>query len=491
MFRRPTFFFLLLLLFLGACAGSRKPAREISCEADLSGLKVGVVTGSCYDLEYSARKDVEVFRFNNETDQANAIVQGLVDAGIHDEVVFTAEMLKEHGMKVAYKGDQEFPAAFGFRKSDRALLNSFNEFLAGAKADGTVDSLCVVWLDCDGIYPDPLRVYPNKGEGEPIVIGTAGTMPPISYRIGQDWFGLESEIMYLFGEYTGRPIVFKSLAPASVMMSLETGDIDIMMGCVFVTEERQQRFAFSDVYHYYHSACFVKDEAVARASVSFWERLKADIYQNLIREQRWRFITDGLWETVKITLLAILLGSVLGIGLCSMAGSKRRWLKKTASLYGSFMQGIPVLVLLMIMFYVVLGSSGINATYIAVITFGLNFASGAGSAYRTALDSVPKGQTEAGLALGFTRLQTFGHIVLPQAVKTGLPLYTGQCVSLLKGTSIVGYIAIHDLTRAGDLIRSRTFDAFLPLLVVTILYFLLAWLLAWLLKLIFNRTRKI
>jgi polar amino acid transport system substrate-binding protein len=136
-----------------------------------------------------------------------------------------------------------------------------------------------------------------------------------------------------------------------------------------------------------------------------------------------------------------------------------------------------MLVLLLIMFYVILAKSGLNPTTVAVIAFALNFASGASGVYGTSLDAIPRGQTEAGLALGFTRLQTFTHIVLPQALKRGLPLYKSQCIALLKGTSIVGYIAIIDLTRAGDIIRGRTFDALVPLLLVTIIYFILAWLL--------------
>lgn len=491
MFRRTTILFLFSLLLTAACSGgaARKPA--ISCEEDISGLKVGVVTGSCYDMDLSARGDVQVFRFNTETDQANAIMRGQVDVGVHDEVVFSPDKLKDMGLKVAFKGKESYPAAFGFRKTEKELLSAYNEFFAQAVEKGIVDSLSNVWLDCDGDYPDPLHVYSNKGTGKPIVVGTAGGVAPVSFRIDRDWFGIESELMYLFGEYLDRPVVFKSLATTSIMMSLQTGDIDIMMGCVFVTEERLQRFDFSTPYHYYHCSYFVRDENAGHAGGSLWQKLKDGIQQNLIVEDRWRFITDGLWETIKITLLSILLGSILGIGLCFMSGSRRKWIKQTASLYGAFMQRIPMLVLLLIMFYVVFGGAGIGASNIAVIAFGLNFAASAGGVFRTALDSVPFGQTEAGLALGFTRFQTFANIVLPQAVKKGLPLYTGQCVALLKGTSIVGYIAIHDLTRASDLIRSRTFDALLPLLVVTILYFLLAWLIAWLLKLIFKPKRRI
>ena len=130
----------------------------------------------------------EVLRFNTEADQANAIVNGLVDVGVHDEVVFAPDHLKEMGLKVAFKGKESYPAAFGFRKSEKELLSAYNEFFARATASGVVDSLRAVWLDCDGQYPDPLHVYPNNEPGEPIVVGTAGAVAPVSFRIEQDWF---------------------------------------------------------------------------------------------------------------------------------------------------------------------------------------------------------------------------------------------------------------------------------------------------------------
>lgn len=138
------------------------------------------------------------------------------------------------------------------------------------------------------------------------------------------------------------------------------------------------------------------------------------------------------------------------------------------------------------MFYVVFASAGLSGSTVAIITFALCLAWSAGSIFDTSISSVPKGQTEAGLSLGFTPLKTFTGIVFPQAVKKGLPLYTGECVSLLKTTSIVGYIAIVDLTRASDIIRSRTFDAFVPLLIITVFYFVLAWFI----RLLLNRLLK-
>ena len=135
-----------------------------------------------------------------------------------------------------------------------------------------------------------------------------------------------------------------------------------------------------------------------------------------------------------------------------------------------------MLVFLMVMFYVVLSSSGLTGRWVAVISFAINFSAYACEIFRTGIDSVDRGQTEAGLAMGFTRIGTFFNFVLPQALKNILPVFKNEAISLIKGTSIVGYVAIQDLTKASDIIRARTFDAFFPLIIITIIYFLLAWL---------------
>ena len=186
-------------------------------------------------------------------------------------------------------------------------------------------------------------------------------------------------------------------------------------------------------------------------------------------------------------MLAILIGTILGMCVCAALRSRRRWVRSAAGLYGSFIQGTPTLVLLLIMFYVVFASSGLSASSVAIITFAFSFASSAGNIFNSSISTVPVGQTEAGLSLGFTPFKTFTGIVLPQALRHGLPLYAGDCVKLLQSTSIVGYIAIQDLTRASDLIRSRTFDALIPLLIITIIYFVLAWLIRKLLNLLLIR----
>ena len=174
---------------------------------------------------------------------------------------------------------------------------------------------------------------------------------------------------------------------------------------------------------------------------------------NLISEDRYRMILDGLQVTLLITFCAAIFGTLLGGLVCWMRMSRRKWVSTTAKVYIDIMRGTPVLVLLMLMYYVVMAPVNATGIVVAIVTFALNMAAYVSEMLRTAIEGIDRGQTEAGLALGYTRRQTFFKIVLPQVVKAVMPVYQGEVISLLKGTSIVGYIAVADMTRASDLIR--------------------------------------
>ena len=210
---------------------------------------------------------------------------------------------------------------------------------------------------------------------------------------------------------------------------------------------------------------------------------------NLIVEDRYRMILDGLQVTLLITLCAAVLGTLLGGLVCWMRMSRRAWLRQVARVYIDLMRGTPVLVLLMLMYYVVMAPMDATGIVVAIVTFAMNTAAYISEMLRTTIQSIDRGQTEAGLALGFTPRQTFFRIVLPQVVRAVMPVYQGEIVSLLKGTSVVGYIAVADMTRASDLIRSRTFDAFFPLILTAVIYFLVAWLIGLLLQSLVQRQR--
>ena len=168
---------------------------------------------------------------------------------------------------------------------------------------------------------------------------------------------------------------------------------------------------------------------------------------------------------------------MLGFAFCGLRLSKNKIADSLALLYIRLMQGLPMVVLLMILFYIVFAKTGLDGLWVAVIGFGMNFGAYVSEMIRTGILAVDKGQMEAALALGYTRRKAFLKMVLPQAARHFLPVFQGEFISLVKMTSVVGYIAIQDLTKASDIIRSRTYEAFFPLVTTAIIYFIIAWLL--------------
>lgn len=471
---------LIALGSLQACSNRPEGSLELHSEDDLAGLTLSCSTGSYYEMVYSKRDDLTLFVSNSEADCLQALLQGFCDVFVSDEVIFSDAQLSRLGVRTAMIGEESFDVAFAIRKGNVEMARKMNAFLASAP----LKEIIAHWLHGGPAVPLPQAdIDPGA---VPLRCAVGMNMEPVSFLgEGGKWYGFEIEILQHFAAWLGRPIEFKYQDLLSAMMALDTGAADVCSGSIFVTDERKKNMDFSMPYHTCHPAFFVRD-ASALNRPGMKERLR----MTLSTEKRWKLIASGLAETLKITFFSILLGTVFGVGVCACRRSRKKWLRRFAGLYGDFIDGIPTLVLLLIMFYVVFAGTGVNASLVAVVSFALCFASSSGSIFDAAISSVPHGQTEAGLSLGFTPMKTFTGIVFPQALRRGLPLYAGECVSLLKSTSIVGYIAISDLTRASDLIRSRTFDALLPLAIVTILYFVLAWLIRCLLSLALLRKKK-
>ena len=483
---KPNFISLFLVLLvpaLVACSGERLSGIEPQSPEELAGLRVATVAGSSYEMELSSRKDIKLDLYNSDSDLLQALLNEKVDVIVHDEVVYNAVVRKEHGVKICHVEDTTFPTAFLFRDDETELAQVMTDIQHRMIADGSMQKLKDFWLTDRYALAGEYTHIPDETSGKPLRVASSTDSAPLAFMIDGEWYGLEIDLLRELGKELHRPLEIKRYDSGSTLLAVSSGLADVLCGCIFITPEREEEFRFSEPYHGYHPAYFVNDREAQKAEETLVSGFKRSFRKNIIAENRWKFIVGGLWETLKISFLAIFLGSILGIFVYAMTRSRKRWLRTFANVYNGFMAGIPELVLLLILSYVVFARSGLPADIIAVIAFALFFAAGASDIYGSSLDSIPHGQTEAGLALGFTPLQTFFNIVLPQAVRRGLPLYRGQCISLLKGTSIVGYIAIQDLTRAGDVIRSRTFDAVVPLMVVTILYFLLVWLIGLLLKL--------
>ncbi|NTU58374.1 MAG: amino acid ABC transporter permease [Chlorobiaceae bacterium] len=208
---------------------------------------------------------------------------------------------------------------------------------------------------------------------------------------------------------------------------------------------------------------------------SFFSSIAESFHSNIIEENRYLLIVNGLKTTAIIAVLSTVLGTFLGALICYMRMSRNPLLNLPAKAYIFIQRGTPLLVSLMLMYYVVFASVDINPVIVSIIAFGLNFAAYVAEIYRAGINSIDKGQMEAGIAMGFTKFRTILYVILPQTIQRILPVYKGEFISLLKMTSVVGYIAVQDLTKASDIIRSRTFDAFFPLCMVAILYIFISW----------------
>ncbi|MBR3558953.1 MAG: ABC transporter permease subunit [Bacteroidales bacterium] len=480
--------FLFIVLCFIACEKKeeQQPAdKEITTIEDLNGKVVGTLTGSSFEIDMAGNSYFRIVRQPTLPDLIASLHKGRIDAILYDEVSLSDSLLRKNGIKIAFRTEKSYPCAFACAKSNIDLVNKFNEFLSKLKASGELLEITGKWMEAIDYAKVPMPETSDSLPGEPIVVGTYYTTAPISYMIGHDWYGFEIEILNRFGEYIGRPVEYRLFDFSALVPALQSGSIDIAGGMLFATQERQRLLALTDTYYYGYGAYFIVDKSAEKGrSVPDMSDIKGSVNSNLLVENRWLFLAKGLWVTIEITLLSLLFGSMLGIGLLAMRRSHRKWMITTAKMYSSILKGIPLVVLLMILFYIVL--VGVNSVAVAVVAFSMTFASTFANMMDNAITAIGENTYKAGLALGFTPAQILRYITGPQALKDIRPQYKSEAVSLIKNTSVVGYLAIQDLTRACDMIRARTFEAVFPLFLITIIYFILAWLMGKLLDFLFK-----
>ena len=236
----------------------------------------------------------------------------------------------------------------------------------------------------------------------------------------------------------------------------------------------------------------------------FFENLQRQFVLNFIDDNRWRYLWQGLGNTLKITFIALILGVILGAVIAIIRAS---WDKNSSEmkkgfgrfvmkllngfckLYLTIFRGTPVVVQLLIIYFVIFVGSN-NGVAVAALAFGLNSAAYVAEIVRSGIMSIDEGQFEAGRSLGFNYVQTMWHIILPQAIKNILPALGNEFIVLLKETSVAGYIGVIDLTKGGDIIRGRTFSAFMPLIAVALIYLIMVIFLEKLLAGLENRLRN-
>lgn len=218
-------------------------------------------------------------------------------------------------------------------------------------------------------------------------------------------------------------------------------------------------------------------------------------YLNFIADDRWKYLVNGLKVTLTITFFALIIGVVLGFLVAIVRSTydktgKLKILNLICKVYLTVIRGTPVVVQLLIIYFIIFGSVDINKTLVAVMAFGFNSGAYVAEIFRSGIMSIDDGQFEAGRSLGFNYAQTMFYIIMPQAFKNVLPALGNEFIVLLKETSVSGYIALEDLTKGGDIIRSRTYDAFMPLIAVAVIYLVMVMIFTKLVNMLERRLRN-
>lgn len=379
--------------------------------------------------------------------------------------------------------DEDIAAAV--RKGNTELLDKVNAILDKYMSDGTMDAIFANWMSDDGSdAPYDQSGIPAIGEDAPVLnVGIAANREPMCFIKDNGYAGVDCELIERIAYELGMRVEYQDMTFSSLIPSLESDRVDIIISNVTVTEERSQVVDFTHVYFQNPQVLLMRkaDAAADTTEITksgwdaFWSGLKDSFTRTFITENRWKLVLNGLGVTVLISLCSFVIGSLWGGVICTLLRSRRKIASVPARVYVRLLQGTPIVVLLMILYYIVFKDFDINAVIVAIIGFALNLGAYTSQIFKTAIESVDKGQIEAASAMGFNKFQVFIKIIFPQAARNALPVYKGEFISLVKSTSIVGYIAIQDLTKVSDIIRSRTYEAFFPLIATALIYFVVTY----------------
>ena len=475
----------------GSAAAVTASAGDGDVFAQLEGKTAGVMSGTPQDQIIKGNvRDVTLQYFSSSSDMTLALETDKIDYFVLSSTNYPgfAEQYPDFGYISQPMITYETGAIFPKNSRGDELRSEFNAYVARIRESGELEELQRRWL-VSGDYED--IDIPESGENGSVTMATSTTLKPFSFMRDGRPAGFDVAIVAGFCREAGLGLTIENVDFAGMLSGIAAEKYDIAAGMISKTEERTGSVSFSDAYYLLDIVAFVRadefpaadvvmlddlgtGDASSAAAASRGNALADGIRRTLLDEGRWRQVLSGLGVTLLITGGGFALANVLGAAFCAMSMSRSRALRAISTAYSALMQGLPVVVILMLLYYVAFGRARVDNVLVSAAGFGLVFGAYLAQLFRGGIEGVERGQTEAALASGLTPRQAFLGIVLPQAARSVLPGYFSDLISLLKGTSVVGYIAVMDLTRVGDIIRSNTFEAFVPLLAVAVIYLAIA-----------------
>jgi len=455
-------------------ADAQAKSKTIKTVDDLKGAKIGVqlgTTGDIYSSDYEGDKEgTTVERYNKMADAVQALKQNKIDCVIIDEQPALTVAKDNSDLKIL---EEEFVSeeyAICIAKGNDELTDKINSALEELKSDGTIKSIISNYIGEEkGKHPYKTPAG-TKYSGKKLVAATNATFPPYEYYENEKVTGIDIDIITAIGDRLGMKVEIADMEFDAIINSVSSGKADVGIAGLTVTKDRLKSINFSNSYAKSKQVIIVKAGKEGN-KIGIVEKFK----KNFIKDNRWKYITKGLKNTLIIAIFSAILGIILGflvafVRVTHDRTGKIKLLNRVCKLYLTVVRGTPMMIQLLIMYYVIFKSVNVDKVLVAVLAFAVNSGAYVAEILRSGIMSVDNGQFEAGRSLGLTYKVTMMSIILPQAVKNVLPALCNEFITLLKETSICGYIGLNDLTRGGDIIRSNTFDAFMPLILVAIIY---------------------
>ena len=419
----------------------KSAVAEIEKVTDLAGKKVGVrAAGTLHLLAEKFVKDVNYVYFTEYTDAVQALLAGKIDAILIDEPIATCFVnQKPEQLKIAsiFVDDE-----YGFcLPKNSPLLGRASAVVEKMEKSGDLAKLKAKWCGNDPdkkVLEDWSKQFPHTGKNGVLRFSSPTFDEPLCYiDANQQVVGYEKDVINRIAAELDMKLEFISIAPGARMEMIASGKADISGGSISITPERKGKVDFLPAHYKGGVAILVRlpvEEQTSNQPFSvkvkqFFSELKDSFDRTFIRESRWRLVLDGLKITVIIAIAAAVLGTILAFPVWLLQTAKNKFARFCGKTFIYLMQGTPILVLIMVLYYLVFASVDIHAVIVAIIGFSLNFAAYTGEMLRTGIDSIPKGQREAALALGFNRFQAFAKVILPQALRK-------SCRSIVEKSSI-------------------------------------------------------
>ncbi len=442
--------------------------------SDLSGKTVSMLTGAPFDeLVRSKVPDVGEFTYFSSTpDMLLALKSGKTDAVLNNNAIVSLAVNRNPDLALFPQSLKDGVFGFAFAKDspEREKWQAAYDTIPGEAKQALWDK----WTGSD----ESAKILPAQdwpGKNGTVHAAVCDTLEPMSYAgEGGELKGFDLEMLLLMAKELDVHVAFTGMEFSAILSHVQSGKALLGAGSIIVTDERKQAVDFVE----YYPASF---ELIVRAAhtenaerTTVLTSVAESFERTFIQENRYMLFLDGIGTTLLITVLSILFGTALGFGAFLLCRNGNPAANAVTRFLVWLVQGMPVVVLLMILYYIIFAKVSISGTLVSVIGFTLVFGAQVYAMVKGGVAAVDQGQTEAAYSLGYTDRQTFFRVVLPQALPHITPSYKGQITALVKATAIVGYVAVQDLTKMGDIVRSRTYDAFFPLIAVAIIYFILA-----------------